>query len=387
MKVGLRPEPSPARVAGWMEGVRKRKRAAFKPEYKGLFEEGIDSKGNSVLTRRLNSLGVYEPYTGLVKVCFRRKEGGPRTIVRTDVYRAVRMTKHIEENYEKELEKNDNILREVARRNVELARGGVDRDEIKRIIKNLKIVIDSLKGIKVPTKTFSKNQLIGAVRLLEESINTADKIDMQKVTWACAKIVSFRTRYGNWRDKEIVMLRKYSELREYALRRLRDERLLENIARWVRYLEAEKRGFQMCSLWKRDMKFSEEITKVVDSKELSLEKINNLREALSAAGYKIRKIDRAYEALASNGARKAERELKDYAILLRVRNPFCIAEEMKKETDEYYYKAAAYLKTGAELIEKSVFDRAAYCFKEAAEEIKRRKAIPQMSLSFPSRSL
>lgn len=135
------------------------------------------------------------------------------------------------------------------------------------------------------------------------------------------------------------------------------------------------------------MRFSDEITRFVDAKELSLEKINNLREALSAAGYKVRKIDRAYEALASNDAKKAEKELKDYAILLRVRNPFYVAEEMKKETDEYYHKAAAYLRTGAELIEKSVFDRAAYCFKEAAEEIKKRKIIPQMSLSFPSRSL
>lgn len=380
-------KPSPRRSAAAMEVWRKRRRAGVVPKFSGLQGEGIDKEGNRVLTRRLNSMGIYEPYKGVVRVHFRRNGRGPKTIVITDVYHAVRMTKHIEEGYVKELDKNDRILKSISIENLKLARGGKNREGIEEAIRNIKIILKSLKGIRIPKKTFSREQLKYAISYLEDAIKDEDRIDGRKIGMACAKIVSFRTRYGNWRDREVIAIKEYSNLRGYGLRKLRDERVLFNVSNWMRYLNKEKKGFQMRALWLRDLKFSDELEKLVENKrKMKPEKLGEISKKLFDAGYNNKKIDRAYEALIWRDEKKARKLVKEYMLLLRVRNPLYIAREMEKETDKYYHKAAGYLKSAAKLIERKIFNRAVYCFEKAAEGITERGPKSQTSLNFPSQS-
>jgi hypothetical protein len=386
-------EKNPKRSAAAMEMWRKRKRAGFKPGFSGLIAEGIASDGSMAMTRETSRLGIYEPYRGITRIHFRVAEKGPRKSVTTDVYHAVRMTKHIEESYIGELEKNDAILRSISIENLKLATGQKGREDIEKAIENIKAVLKSLTKIRTPKKTFSREQLKRAISYLEDAIKDRDRINGQKISIACTKLVSFRTRYGNWRDREIEAMKEYSRLRGYALRKMRDEWLLSNISNWVRYLGRERKGFQMKSLWLRDMNFSNKLEKLLENKKkMKLEALEKISEELynagrkDGAGYNIRKMHRAQEALIAGDEKKARRLVREYMLLLRVRNPFYVAREMGNETDTYYHIASKKLKGAARTIENEAFNVAVERLDQAAEEIRRRVPTPQTSFGFPSQS-
>jgi len=375
----------PKRSAAAMETWRRRRRAAVVPNFSGLIVEGIAGDGSKAMTKELGRLGIYRKCDGILSIHFRRDRKGPKTAIVTDVYRAVRMTKHIEEGYLKELEKNDRVLKSISVENLKLAYGKKGGEEIRETIENIKCVLKSIRRIRVPKKTFSRDQLKYAISYLEDAIKEQDKIDGRKISMACAKLVSFRTRFGNWRDKEVVAIKEYSKIRGFALRGLRDAWILRNISNWTRYLEKEKRCFQMKALWLRDLKFSDKLEKLVESKrKISLEKVGEINRELYDAGYNKNRIDKAYTALIAGNEKEARKLLREYILLLRVRNPIYAAKEMENETDTYYIKAAEYLKTAATLISRNVFSRAVYCFEKAGEEIRNRGIKPQTSLTFPS---
>ncbi len=375
----------PGRVAAGMETQRKLKRKGFRPEFKDLVEEGIAPDGSKIRTRPMKKLGIYEPLgkkNGLLRIHFRVGGHGPKRINTMDVFRAVRQANHIQEGYLEEIRKNDAMLWRIGKENLIIAAESMDEKTIRGTIENLQEVFDSLKGLRVPEKKFSKKQLGDSIALLREALEEK-RINMQKVNWACTKLFSFRIRYGNWRDREIVAISEYSKLRGYALRRMRDEWLLENISNWVRYLGEEKGGFRMKALWKRDLAFSDKLEYFANGKKIDSVNFDKVVEGLFTGGYNIRRLHRAQTALIIKDDRRARREIKEYVVLLRVRNPLYAAREMEKETDEYYQKAADYLKTALKLIERNVFHRAVYCFEKAAEEIKKGPK-PQKSLDFPS---
>lgn len=383
---GRERQPDPRRSAGATEGWRKRKRRGFKPQFSGLFVEGIAGDGSKAMTKELGKLGIYKKYSGVVSIHFRRNEKGPKTIVITDIYHAVRMTKHIEEGYLEELEKNDRILKSIAVENLKLAFGKKGRKDIGETMEKIREVLKSLRRIRIPKKVFSREQLKYALSYLEDAIKEKNKIDGRKVGMACAKLASFRKRYGEWRDREAIAISEYSKIRGYALRNLRDQWILYNISNWLRYLGKEKRGFQMKALWSRDLKFSDKLEKLLESgKKIKPEKLGEISEELYNKGYNKSKIDRAYTALIWKDEKGARRLIREYMLLLRVRNPLYAAREMENETDKYYEKAADYLKTAATLIQRNVFQRAVYCFEKAAEEVER-KPKPQTSFDFPSPS-
>jgi len=229
-------KPNPNRSAATSEVWRKKKRAGMVPRFGGLLTEGIAEDGSKVMTKDLGKLGVYKKYSGVLSIHFRRNEKGPKTVVVTDIYHAVRMTKHIEEGYVEELDKNDKILKSIAVENLKLAHGKKGRKEIEEAIGNIKKVLKSIGRIRVPKKVFSREQAKYAISYLEDSIKDSENIDQQKVIWACTKLVSFRTRYGKWRDKEVIAMKEYSKIRGYALRNVRDRWILFNIGNWIKYL-------------------------------------------------------------------------------------------------------------------------------------------------------
>ncbi len=378
-------KPNPNRSAAASEVWRKRRRAGIVPRFGGLMVEGIAEDGSKAMTRDLGRLGVYKKYSGVVSIHFRRKEKGPKTVVVTDIYHAVRMSKHIEKGYIGELDKNDKILKSIAVENLKLAYGKKGRTDIEEAIRNIKKVLKSIRGIRVPKKVFSREQAKAAISYLEDAVKEQDKIDGRKVGMACAKLVSFRKRYGEWRDNEVLAIKEYSRIRGCALRKLRDEWILFNIGNWVRYLGEEKRGFQMKALWVRDLKFSDNLEKLVESKKkIKLEKVEEISEELFNAGYNIKRMHRAQVVLIVGNRKEAKKIMREYMLLLRVKNPLYAAREMEKETDGYYHKATEYLEEAAKLINKNLYDRAIYCLKKAGEEIKKRKLKPQTSLGFPS---
>ncbi len=374
----------PGRVLAGMETQRKLRRKKFEIRFRDLIEDGIAADGLKAKTRPSKKLGIYEltgKGTGLLRIHFRIEGHGPKRLNTMDVYRAVRQSRHIQEGYVQELKKNDALLWKVGKENLIIAAESMNEKAVETAIGNLQEVYDSLKGLRVPKKKFSRKQLADAIKLLREALEDK-RINMQKVNWACTKLVSFRVRYGNWRDEEIRKTSEYSKLREYALRKLRDDALLRNISNWVRYLGKEKRGFQMKTLWKRDLEFSDKLEVFTNGKKIDPEKFDKVAEELFAEGYNIRRLHRAQTALILKNQRIARREIKEYVILLRVKNPFYAAREMEKESDKYCQKAAEYLKAAAKLIERNVFNRAVYCFEKAAAEI-RMEPKPQTSLDYP----
>jgi len=375
---------NPGRVLAGMETQRKLRRKKFGIHFKDLIEDGIAADGSKAMTRPLKKLGIYEPLgkgTGLLRIHFRVEGHGPKRLNTMDAYRAVRQSRHIQEGYVEELKKNDALLWKVGKENLIIAAESMDEKAVKTAIGNLQVVYDSLKRFRVPVKKFSRGQLSDAIGLLREALEEK-RINAQKVNWACTKLVSFRVRYGNWRDEEIRKTDEYSKLREYALRKLRDEALLGNISNWVRYLSMEKRGFRMKALWKRDLEFSDRLEPFANGRKIDSEKFDRVVEELYNAGYNIKRLHRAQTALILKDGGRARREIKEYVILLRVKNPLYAAREMEKESDGYCQKVADYLKTAAKLVQRNVFNRAVYCFEKAAAGI-RRDPKPQTSLGYP----
>ncbi|NYZ76947.1 hypothetical protein H0O02_01375 [Candidatus Micrarchaeota archaeon] len=402
----------PGRVVGGMETWRRRKRAAIKPQFGGLEEEGIDREGNSIGTRSMEAMGIYEPHRGTVTINFRRNGYGPRTVSTTDVYKSIRQTKHIEEWYIGELEKNDRTLQSIGTEVFRVRNNPDDRPAIEEAIGKMTEALKSLGKLRAEKKRLSLDELRWAVRNLQDAIKDEGRINGQKLADAFEKYVLFRKMFGPWRDTEVVHTKEYSKLRGYALRKLRDEWLLENTANWIRYLEKEKRGFPMKALWARDLEFSGKLEKLLEHQRIHPEELAEIKENLAEAGYRVRKLDDAeellwkiedmkeilsaigYRARKTDGEYKqtakrkkeARRQIKDYVLLLRVRNPLYAAEEMKKESDDYCQKAARHLDGAAILINRNRFDVAVERFRQAEDEIRKKGTTPQMSLGFPSQS-
>jgi len=123
---------------------------------------------------------------------------------------------------------------------------------------------------------------------------------------------------------------------------------------------------------------------VESKRKIKLEKVEKISEELFDVGYNINRMNRAQTALIVGNEKEAKKIMREYMLLLRVKNPLHAAREMEKETDGYYHKATEYFEEAAKLINKNVYDRAIYCLKKAGEEIKKRKLKPQTSLGFPS---
>ena len=392
-------EKKPGRVAAGMEMQRKLRRKKIRPEFKDLIVEGIASDGSKAMTRPDKKLGIYMPFGerfGILRIHFRIDGHGPKRVNTMDPYRAVRQSRHIPEKYISEIEKNDAMLWAIGKGNITIAGEAtgektienlqvaaemMDGEKIEKAVKSLQKIHGSLKGLKVSKKKFSKAQLGTAIKLLNEALEE-DPINVQKTIWACTKLFSFRTRYGDWRDREIAYTSAYSDLRGYALRRIRDELLLGYVSDWIRYLENENRGFQMRGLWTRDLAHSDKLEKLIhNGKKVSYGQLGEVTEEFYNDDYNIGKLQRAYTQLVLGNQRMGRRLIREYMLALQVRNPLYAAREMEKETDEYYQKAKKYLISAADLISKKVFSRAVKCLKIAADEIRLK---PQTSLHFPS---
>lgn len=382
-------EKSPGRVAAGMETQRKLRRKKIQPRFKDLIVEGIASDGSKAMTRPLKKLGIYKPFGdrfGILRIHFRVDGRGPKRVNTMDPYRAVRQSKHIPEKYIDELKTNDTLLWKIGKENLVIAAESMDEKEMLNTVANLQKVHNSLKRLKVPKKKFSKAQLTTAIKLLNEALEE-NPINVQKTIWACTKLFSFRTRYGDWRDEEIINTSAYSELKGYALRKIRDELLLGYISDWIRYIEGENRNFEIKGLWSKDLKFSDRLERLVDNgKKVNPDTLGDMTREFYDAGYRLAKLNRAYEHTIWGNQRLAKRLIREYMLALRVRNPLYVAREMEKEEDGYYHKAKDYLTSAADLIRKNVFHRATVCFRDAAEEIKKRRLKPQTSLAFPSPS-
>ena len=383
---------SVGRMLAGSESHRKMKRKKIKPVFKDLTEEGKAADGTKAMTRPLGKLGISQPYGkrfGILKIRFRREEHKPKKTTLTDIFNGVRQSEHIPENYTKELSKNDAILWSIGIENLKTAAESMDGKTIGDAIENLRKVFKSLGRIKVEKKKFSRKQLEETIALLGKALEK-EEIDTGRVNWACTKLMSFRTRFGNWRDKEIVYTSEYSKLRGYALRKLRDDVLLGYVEDWKRYLADKELKYKMKALWKKDLRLYDVLEELIANSVINRDKLREIFEKYDPEPmepkrrYNMNKLKNAYVELLSGNDEKAEKIIHEYARVIIVRNPLYAAKEMEKEEDEYYHKIAYNIREAAKKIIDKIPDAAVRFLEIAKKEIE--NPTLQKSLSFPSPS-
>ncbi|MFA5077465.1 MAG: hypothetical protein WC488_03490 [Candidatus Micrarchaeia archaeon] len=286
---------------------------------------GKDAEGKFRITTvpeklGIRKLGLLEP--GVVEVDFYSVREGRRAkrIVVTDLFRAVRMLKHVCDSAEAEFKKRDNILGEIENANARLAQNWkkLGESEYREIEGQVGKILDAISNDVAMSKKLGREKLEGAVKLLVEGKNEANLFNKHaKLAGACAKLVGFRNRYGRWRDWENSGVIGYNRLREWALRKERDEMVKARLRIISKEMKKDNydKGFAIRNLWMRDCMFVgriEDAVKVLRRGNgvdiLAAERMRKLSEKLYLLGIHIKvkpHVERALAHLGQNQVKEA----------------------------------------------------------------------------------
>ncbi len=295
---------------------------------------------------------------GLLRVHFKN----PKRIISTDRYRALRMMRHIQENYEGELNKNQKVLDEIIGKNLELAEKHANIPAIIELRKGLAGIRDSLKLIRAPTKRLGVGKLRSAVEKLEHIENVENGFEREKLVGpACFLIVAFRNKYGEQRPKEIERIETYVKKREGFLLGLRDEFLVDALKSWVSALS--NNGYASHNVWLRDKAFSERLMKILEEENEILEHLVPVGVALRSR-YNVNHLRYAYTLLKEGKTGTGKRYIREFAFALGTKNPLVAVPEVVEEMPKPF---SAYLQEGLERLERKDVYRARNRFMKALE--------------------
>lgn len=289
----------------------------------------------------------------------------------TDIYRAVRMYKHMREGYRDELKGVKTIIA-IEQMNVLLngISADMNNETISEILGRMEKMIKRLKRKTSATKVLALAKLVHAKEKLEESVGEANAGKRSLlIANACALLVAFRNRHFEWRMKEVLRRGSRTALREYSLRARRDEFMHNTLQELIETIRlGNGAAFARREFWKKDR----EAVKILDgvSKENVVDRVARLGEADVTRGRNF--ISAAKNWLAKDDKENALKELNMLRLYLCMNKPKYMANEIEKTGDIYLCSAVApdktfiaYLRSGARLFEQGVFPRAQYCFEMA----------------------
>ncbi len=351
---------------------------------------GKDAEGQPFPTKAPNNLKMRLLPAG-VEIKFRREESGkidevfaegmriPRksVTVKTSIFRAVRSLKHVCEGYEAEFKRRDRVLAEIEKINAELSLNGAKMDgaQIHQIEERIDAVMEGISQDVAAVKKLGEFKIDEVFGYLEPARYLTGFEKTAMIAAACAKLVAFRNRYGEWRDRQAAGSMAYNKLRECSLRKERDNFLSHLLNGWADFIE--KYQYAAPKMWKRDLenakKIRELITLVAADHSASIARLVEIGRNLK---------DKGVENSAKKELRKAYRGLKDGKFedaimylgradrILEENKPWHVLGELEKTGDAYMEKTAGRIRKATELLMgKNHVVRGAQLFREAAQKI------------------
>ena len=328
----------------------------------------------------IHSLGLKEIENDMKK----GKDSPKKTItIATDIFRAVRLCKHLREGYQKEINEKNKFLEEAEFFNAELSelqrRGGIKVDELKIFLEKIdgeSGFIKKTAGWKTAEKLLAKDYLEGASDFLKKAIETDNGSERSRfVAAACAKMTAFRNRLGEWRDKKIGKFSAWNFLRECSLRKVRDDYLKTLFDDFLRIIRNEKLRFAAVTNWNTDMRYYNMLLKA----EQAIDEGKSYGEvrALLVELYKISRYSRIKDDVVRIGKllkddfSTAKTAMEKLELLLTVSNPFYVFDELEKTNDAYLSDFLGKFKLAVDRLQHNDVWRAATFLEAARTELDR----------------
>ena len=327
-----------------------RKRLKRQPKFPAIYPH----KKQPERAKKLN-ITLLRP--GLMRIHFRT----PRRVISTDRYRALRMMRHTLDSYLDEIGKNYNVLSQVTERNLELAEKHADIEAIKEVKENLEKVLPLLKRMRAKTKTDAIEKLKESIERLDGITEDTNGFEREKIVGpSCMQLVSFRTRYGDWRSEEISRISGSISKREDYLLFLRDEFFEEAVDYWIKVLSSDG-GPIFLDAWKRDMRAQKEIFEILDMEDENVRGWLILKGRALSEKYDVAHLRRAYKLLNNGHMEQGKRFMREFTLALGTMNPLVVAGELEDHISD---DILAYMQEAAVSIKNERFTNAVFCLKE-----------------------
>ncbi|MEM4366893.1 MAG: hypothetical protein QW035_02060 [Candidatus Anstonellales archaeon] len=337
---------------------------------------GKDENGQSVITKHPEDMKM-RFFGGMVEIKFKEWEEEKKAVV--SIAKGVRMLKHIGENYIKEFKKRDKVLKIAEKINAQLAENGesMGSKEIEAVKRDIDFILENTTLARSLSKQLANEKLEEVYKYLDEMKDGTISIFRKRalIAAACSKIVAFRNRFGNWRDKESSGIMAYNKLREYGLRQVRDVMLKEVLLLFEGKSKAQR--YALLSLWERDKKHIDmlkEVEKKIRKEDpSSKEELEQIRDSLKYKGteeYAKKKVISALYYLSNGNSSMALQRVAEACEIIESTKLWYIVKEIEKTKDSYMKEPIELIKNGLKILmgNRDVY-RSSAEFKKAAEKL------------------
>lgn len=376
----------------------------------GLNENGITESGEIKKTKPPNAFGIKieerklkngKPYPKRVIMKFKRenvqaikslgfseveiklKKGWnipkKQVVIVTDIFRAVRLCKHLREGYDAEIKKKNCMLKELEKINAEMnelqIRGNVKKEELAFFLSQLSSYYETSKRWKSSTKLLAKKYFEDALTYLKDGMETNEGHRRNiLLIGACAKLTAFRNRFGYWRDKSIGKLQAWNSLRECSLRAKRDGYLKSLVEDYIRLLQNTKLAFAALRIWRNDLWFLGHLAIIKEAIEQK-KKYGEIRILLKSFYYDAKNTNIKDDVvliakLLQSSYDIALQKIELLEIFLQSTNPWYVATQLEKTTDSYLAKFEELFNKSLERLENNDIWRAKNLLQNALLQLK-----------------
>ncbi len=210
---------------------------------------GRTSTGHPILTFPLDALNVNARDPANVRMFFRREDKLPegfmtgqpvprrRVMHVSDIFHAVRQLAHVGETHRQERGRTNAALELAEQINAKLTvlvKSAKGKKAIEAANREME-AMPEVRALASAYKHMALEQLQKAFRLLEQAEQEGSRANL-KLGAACACLVSFRERLGEWRARQTFSIDAYDEMRETSLRIRRDRYVQQLLEYYVEML-------------------------------------------------------------------------------------------------------------------------------------------------------
>ncbi|MFH1222466.1 MAG: hypothetical protein V1492_05270 [Candidatus Micrarchaeota archaeon] len=306
-------------------------------------------RAHSVQPNRTRELGITLVTPGLLRI----RSNKPPYYVSTDRYKAFRRAGHIDDTYLDELNINAQVLKKVNSKNDLVAKNLHDIETVRQTHTNLKVLLDSLRFIRAPTKRLAIEKLKNAVEMLPQLNESTNPLGIERIgDIVYGEISKFSELYGKWRANEISSTREAVSRREPVLIELRREYLRSVVQLWADVL-SNGNNVIMRSLWKRDVDIRTDLLTVFN-RDLDMDGLITQGMSLRDV-YNVSHLRSAYTLFKAGRVEEGKSHFREFALALGTRNPFSVIPEVREDIE---LAAAIMLEDGLTAIKGGRFNRA-----------------------------
>jgi len=336
----------------------------------------IDAEGRRVdLKAEFSDWKVVLTFTkedaGRMQRDFRKGDRIPKktVVVRTDIYHAVRLLKHIQGRHKAEIKMAEELFEKINPAHWDLykERSTISQQKLEAVQKRILGCIEEASKKTGGYKTLAGIRLAEVPKALEEMVaENGASTKEERVRRACNELAAFKLRYGEWRDDQIADIDMYEKVRNDGLRPERDRRLQDLLLELAGKLEGRNSigvAFTLAVDWeviKKLRKAKKSITR--NKPDEALEAIADCGRVLKAEWLKedLRKVYKFISGSAKSrplGWRnEARRMLEEFARYLGQRNTRYIITELNKTKDSGMEEVTAGMETGNARIRQALKD-------------------------------